>query len=264
MLDGVDNFIYLFSGGKDATVGLDLLQRYVFEYNIDIDVDVIMVTYPRHVYFMEDGNPSKRYTDTLNYWRNRNINIKVYSPDIADFTNNDPMACKTCKNTRKSYVDPYIESYKKRYESKTVGVVTGYTLYDALAYMDEILLVSNFQYNNILKSNDVNIQNRILNCLHKMKAKEELPNGLVVIRPLIDMHENKVVDYISSEGIPYVSNPCKAAKDKHKREYFKALNTVAKINNADYDGLLNFLKTLNIEFPNTFDDIQVKNYFTDC
>jgi tRNA(Ile)-lysidine synthase TilS/MesJ len=28
LLEGLDNLIYLFSGGKDATTGLDFLQRY--------------------------------------------------------------------------------------------------------------------------------------------------------------------------------------------------------------------------------------------
>jgi hypothetical protein len=78
------------------------------------------------------------------------------------------------------------------------------------------------------------------------------------------MHENKIIDYILSEGIPYINNACKAAKDKHKREYFKALNVATKINNTNYNGLLHFLEALNIELPNTFDDIQIKNYFTDC
>ncbi|MDR1461371.1 MAG: hypothetical protein LBI78_06990 [Campylobacteraceae bacterium] len=183
-----------------------------------------MVTYPLHVYFMEDGSPAKCYTDTINYWQSRGINIQVFTPDFNDFTNDELYPCKICKNGRKYYVDPFIEKYSKSMGGATrIGIVTGYTLYDALAYMDEILLVSNFQYTNVTKADNVKIQNRVKNCLHKMKAKEELPNGLVIIRPLINMHENKVVEYLLEEGIPYINRPCVVAKDKHKREILKRL-----------------------------------------
>jgi tRNA(Ile)-lysidine synthase TilS/MesJ len=176
MFSGIDNFIYLFSGGKDATVGLDLLQRYIYSNNIAIDIDVVMITYPHHVYFMEDGSPAKCYIDTLSYWKNRGIDIKICSPKTGDIKGDDPTACKTCKSARKSYVDPHIESHKAKYQGKKIGVITGYTLYDALAYVDEILLVSNFKYDNIAKGDNMEIRNRVLNCLHKIKAKEELPN----------------------------------------------------------------------------------------
>ena len=264
LLNGLDNLVYLFSGGKDATIGLDYLQRYIHENKINITLDVVMVAYPLHVYFEEDDSPAQIYTDTLNYWKKRGIEIHTFTPEHEDFANDDPEACKICKSIRKSYIDPYLEEFQKRNKGNRVGVVTGYTLYDALAYMDEILLVSNFQNISDLNSFDKKIQNRVNNCLHKMKAKEELPNGLTVIRPLINVHENKVMDYILAEGIPYVNRSCKAAKDKHKREYFKTLNVAAPINNTDYCGLLNFLKAMQIEFPTTFDDITVGNYFTDC
>lgn len=169
-------------------------------------------------------------------------------------------ACKICKNARKAIVDKYLNSYIER---GNTAIVTGYTLYDALAYMDEICLVSNFDFNNI-SPDDAVIINRVKNCLHKMKAKEKLPNGLTIIRPLIAMKENMIMDAVINLNIPYISRGCKAATNKHKREYFKVLNVAAFIDNTTYEGLLNFLAKININLPETFEDVELGNYFTDC
>ena len=97
-----------------------------------------------------------------------------------------------------------------------------------------------------------------------MKAKEKLPNGLTIIRPLIAMKENMIMDAVINLNIPYISRGCKAATNKHKREYFKVLNVAAPIDNATYEGLLDFLVKINIDLPETFEDVELGNYFTDC
>jgi tRNA(Ile)-lysidine synthase TilS/MesJ len=255
--------VFLFSGGKDATIGLDFLIKYLTRQVVPIHLDVVLVTYPKHVYYLEDGTASQCYIDVINYWKNRAINLITYNPDEEDFSDDEITACGVCKRVRKSCIDPYLEKSLREKAGKVVGVITGYTLYDALAYMDEILLVTNFMNNNFLES-DIKIKNRVMNCLHKMKAREELPNGLTVIRPLINMHENQVIDYVETMEIPYINRACKAAKSKHKRKYFTALDVAAPINHTDYKSLLQFIKRLDIEFPTTFEDILLSNYFTDC
>ena len=75
----------------------------------------------------------------------------------------------------------------------------------------------------------------------------------------------KVKQYaVINLNIPYISRGCKAATNKHKREYFKVLNVAAFIDNTTYEGLLNFLAKININLPETFEDVELGNYFTDC
>ena len=166
LLQNINHLAYLFSGGKDATIGIDFLQRYLNDNSIKIPLDVVMVTYPKHVYFMEDGSPAECYINTVSYWKQRGISLTVFTPEAEDFADDEPAACGVCKRVRKSYVDPYLENLQKENPNITIGVVTGYTLYDVLAYMDEILLVTDFKSNDFF-DNDPKVKNRVLNCLHK-------------------------------------------------------------------------------------------------
>lgn len=260
LLSGIEKVVFLFSGGKDATLGLFFLNKYIKEKKLPISLEALMVAYPKHVYYLEDRTEADCFVETKKFWEEQQVNVKVFDSKECDFKDDEKGACKICKNARKAIVDRYLDSY---IESGNTAVVTGYTLYDALAYMDEICLVSNFDFNNI-SLDDVATLNRVKNCLHKMKAKEKLPNGLTIIRPLIAMKENMIMDAVINLNIPYISRGCKAATNKHKREYFKVLNVAAPIDNATYDGLLNFLAKINIDLPETFEDVELGNYFTDC
>lgn len=260
LLSGIEKVVFLFSGGKDATLGLFFLNKYIKEKKLPVSLEALMVAYPKHVYYLEDGTEADCFVETKRFWEEQQVNVKVFDSEECDFKDDEKGACKICKNARKAIVDGYLDSY---IESGNTAIVTGYTLYDALAYMDEICLVSNFDFNNISLA-DVATLNRVKNCLHKMKAKEKLPNGLTIIRPLIAMKENMIMDAVINLNIPYISRGCKAATNKHKREYFKVLNVAAPIDNATYEGLLDFLAKINIDLPETFEDVELGNYFTDC
>lgn len=260
LLSGIEKVVFLFSGGKDATLGLYFLNKYIKEKKLPISLEALMVAYPKHVYYLEDGTEADCFVETKKFWEEQQVNVKIFDSKEYDFKDDEKGACKICKNVRKAIVDRYMDSY---IESGNTAIATGYTLYDALAYMDEICLVSNFDFNNI-SPDDVTTINRVKNCLHKMKAKEKLPNGLMIIRPLIAMKENMIMDVVINLNIPYISRGCKAATNKHKREYFKVLNVAAPIDNATYEGLLNFLAKINIDLPETFEDVELGNYFTDC
>ena len=259
MLEGIDRVVFLFSGGKDATLGLLFLNRYIREKNLPIALEALMVAYPKHVYYLEDGVEAQCFKETKKFWEEQQVKLVVFDSEEADLGDNTEGACKICKDARKKIVDEYLDNYIV--QGKT-AVATGYTLYDAMAYMDEICLVSNYDFNNITEEDLV--KNRIFNCLHKMNAKELLPNGLRIIRPLIAMKENSILDVVNDLCIPYIDRGCKAATNKHKREYFRVLNVAAPINNVTYEGLLEFVKKINVKMPKEFDDIKLGNYFTDC
>jgi len=257
LLKNVTKLIFLFSGGKDATLGLYFLNQYILKQNLNIELVAVMVKYPKHVYILDDGTDADCFTKTLDFWKKQNVNIKVFEPDCNDIDGSEANACKICKSARKKIVDSFLD------ENSNATVVTGYTLYDALAYIDEMCLTTNYSL-NLSEIRDKKTVNRIQNCLHKIKAKEELPNGISIIRPLICMHENQIMEFVKENNIPFIDRLCKASENKHKREYFRVLNVAKPINNTSYEGVLSFLSHMNLDLPNTFDDIDCGNYFTDC
>lgn len=258
LLDGIDRIIFLFSGGKDATLGLYYLNEYVIENKLPISVEALMIAYPTHVYYHKDSREASCFVNTKNFWENSGVKFHIFDSEAADFDETEKNACKICKAARKKLVDGFLNTCENK---ERTAIVTGYTLYDAMAYMDEIILVSNFEFDNI---DNEKALNRMKNCFHKMKIKEKLPNGFTIIRPLINMKENFIMQDVIDLEIPYISRGCKASVNKHKREYFKVLNVAEPINNTTYEGLLSFINKMDLKLPETFDDINMDNYFTDC
>lgn len=258
LLEDVDEITYLFSGGKDATFGLEMLNKHIKERGLNIKLKAIMALYPQHVYF-ENGIRRKCYRDTMTYWRSQGVSLQVLSSPIDDLKNGNVDGCKTCKRARMALVHETMASHRAHGRA----VVTGYTLYDALAYLDEFALLSNYTF-KVNGIDDAKLRNRVLNCVHKMNIRENLPNGLTVLRPLLTFKEDDIMKYVELSNIPFVSTPCKVSHYKHKRLFFTCLDNLKDRNNCTYDGLLSFLETHNVQFPETFTDISTETYFTDC
>jgi len=260
LLESINNVVFLYSGGKDATFGLYFLNKYIMNYYPEINLKAIMVTYPAHVYFEENGEEADCFKRVREFCASQNVDLDVFTSDNQDLTEGAVDGCKICKATRKEILDGYLQNIGENGKS---AIVTGYTLYDILAYLDEYCLLTNFTF-DMTQFTEKKITERITNCLHKMNVKEELPGGFRIIRPLVDFKESDVVDFLNDNSIPYINRPCKVSSKKHKRIYFEALNLVESMNNSSYEGIMDFLSKHNIELPKTFNDIQYKFHFTDC
>lgn len=253
LLDGIKNIVFLFSGGKDCTLGLYLLDRYIKDKSLTLSLGVVTVTFPTHMYF-ENGRETENFVNIKKFWQSRGVHLNIFTANDRDVER-----CKQCKNVRKRFIDDFLKKHPK---GKT-AVATGYSLNDVLAYIDEYCLASNFTF-DLSQIPDESTVNRIKNHLHKIKTKEELPDKLRIIRPLLVFRESDIKMYLEEKGIPYLDKPCRIGDKKHKRAYSKSLETVERSNKATYEGAISFLKKHNVKFPKNFDDIEYEKSFSDC
>ena len=260
LLKDIDKIIFLFSGGKDATLGLYFLQKYIKEQSLEINIETILVTYPLHCYFTESGSEAECFVALKNYWFEQDVVFHVFVPETSDIDPDDALACKTCKVTRKNFIDKFLNNIDNK---ERTAIMTGYTLYDVLAFLDEILLITNYDLKNY-KQKSPEIVNRVENCLHKMSVREALPNGFRMIRPLVGFGEEDIRLCNKELDLPFSTVSCEAAKVKLKRQYFKVLDLANPTSNTTHDGVMNFLKEQKVEIPKTYHDIEYDNHFTDC
>lgn len=261
LLNGINKLLFLFSGGKDATFGLTMLIEYLNTNNLDIDLDVLMITYPLHVYFNENGEKHSIYRETVDYWKKQNINLKIIEPDDDDLPDADKYGCHKCKNVRMDAVSDFILNNVALLNN--TAIVTGYTLYDAHAYMQEFAAISNYTY-DLEYIKDELMKIKVLNYLHKVQIKEFLTNGMRIVRPLLQFKEDDISKYLTENSIPFINVPCKVSEHKIKRQYFKILNKMGADLNISYSGLLDFLKLNGVKYPKNFNDISTIFNFTDC
>jgi len=244
--------VMLMSGGKDASAAFDLLINYI--NGNDMDIEAIMVKFPRHVY--ED---KENLEEILNFWKSKGAKLTVFHPNIEeDVTENTPDGCKVCKTVRKSYIDPQLQ---RKFISEETVLITAYTLEDFLAYTTELGLLTNYTY-QIKNIDDPKKKGNMITHLHKMKIKEELPNGFTIIRPLCDFLPGWTNRYVEENKIPVLSIPCKNASNKFKRLYAKAM-AITKVK-ISYQRMVRFLEKNGVKFPETFDGVKDLNYFSDC
>lgn len=260
LFDNIDQFLLLFSCGKDCSVLMDLFLRYGQEKNIEDKISIYSVQFPRHMYYDKDGRPTKNFESIVNYWKKREIEIQYVIPPFEDFPDEDLFGCKTCKRSRKFVIDDYVN----RFSGKT-GILTGFTMYDSLAYLNMLLLACNYDIRNLEKMPESE-KCVITKMLHKMSLREHLPDDKYMIRPILPFVEKEVIDYLDSRNIPYLDTPCKISKYKFKRIYSKALD-LYDVFPVTYEGIESFLEQHGIQLNNgglSFDDVVEDNFFVDC
>jgi tRNA(Ile)-lysidine synthase TilS/MesJ len=260
LLGEYEDILFLFSGGKDATFCLLLLREYLLSLNRSFKLSALMVTFPQHVYYGDSNIPHGYFVEVKNFWRNIGVNLVIKESIRGDVDENTYAACSHCKAVRKQVINQFLNEVNC---NNPTLLVTGYTLMDALSYLDEMLLATDFTL-DIDSVSDDKLRNRFYNCLHKMQMFESLPNGNRIIRPLISFDEKRVKTFLDESGIPYVSGICKAAIHKHKRLYSKVLDSVSMNTNVTYEGIINLLRKSSVCFPKTFNDIDSDQFFIDC
>lgn len=256
-----EEIVFLNSGGKDATFGLDMLQKYIKLKSLDIKIRCILVMYPQHVYLDCDENFSSEFYSYIGYWKNRGIDIEYYVPNKC-INEENALTCSLCKQSRKDILDKLLDEYLV--SEKRITILTGYTLFDAMAYTEEILLYTNYMEKTNFMDFDEIQKKRLLNCLHKILPKEILPNGNSIVRPLLCFRENDIKQYLDKNHINYIKKPCVVAQYKHKRLYFESLKILEETNNVSYEMLINFLLKNGIKFPADFEDLENYQFFIDC
>jgi len=257
LLHKTEKLVVLFSGGKDATFVLEQIVNYLRTNCLQIDLDVILVAYPLHTYFDTNNKEWEVFSSIKKFWASMGVYIKCIIPEADDLKDGDLNGCQICKNVRKGIIDNILRKYEEN-----ITIVTGYTLFDALAYLNMILLSTKLQPNKNIEK-DKKTPDKLKNFVHKMHIKEYLPNNNIMIRPLLTAKETEIKDYLDSKKIPYLNTECKIAKFKYKRLYFNALSILGEYP-TEYEDVLNFLNIDAISKSGDFSDIENDQYFIDC
>jgi tRNA(Ile)-lysidine synthase TilS/MesJ len=260
LFDGVSKFVLLFSGGKDCSMLIDLFLRYYDENKLKQEFKIFSSPFPKHMYFDAHGNILENFASIKNYWAARDIVFEYRTPDHEDFSDDDKFGCKICKKARKSEIDNYLNSL-----GQGIGVLTGFTMYDSLAYMSMLLLTCDFDLSNMANlPEDKRIT--MTKMFHKMSLREHLPSDIYFLRPMLPFNEIEVREYLKVKQIPFLTTPCKISKYKFKRLYSYALDLYSPLP-ATYDGIERFLLANGIQINNnglSFDDVAEENFFIDC
>lgn len=260
LFDDISSFVLLFSCGKDCSALLDMFLQYYNEHNMNQEFVIFSVQYPKHMYYDSNGRITSNFENIIKYWEKRGIEVRYITPPFDDFDDDDRDGCDRCKKSRKFEIDKFINSL-----SDKVGILTGFTIYDALAYLNILLLKCNFDISKLTLMEESE-KNNITRMLHKMSLKEFLPNHKYMIRPMLPFFEKEILSYLVNKNIPYLTSTCKINKYKFKRLYSNALNLYDEIP-VTYNGIENFLIKYGIKINNgnlEFNDVEQYNYFIDC
>lgn len=260
LYDDIEHLFILFSGGKDCTMMLDLLLRYHEQFNVNLSYNIYSVLFPKHMYMDKSGNFRDNYIEIRDYWNNRGVNIRYDIPENDDFDDDDRFGCKICKRSRKQLIDSFLNDF-----SPKTGLVTGFTMYDALSYLNMMLLRCDYDLSK-MKELPGEERNETSRMLHKMSLREHFPNGKYIIRPILPFNEQEVCRYIVNNKLPYLTTPCKISKYKFKRLYSSALDLYDSFP-VTYKGMEAFLLRNGIKLNDnglSFEDVVDNNYFIDC
>lgn len=260
LFDNIDRFLILYSFGKDCTMMMDLFFRYYEEHSLRIPYSVFTVPYPKHMYYSNPGVFSDEVLETLAYWENRGIKIEIEEPQCDDLDFDDKYGCKVCKRSRKPVLDKYINAC-----GGNTGILTGFTIYDALAYLTMIQLTCDYDLSR-LSSLEEPLRSNTSKMLHKMSLRENLPNGKVFIRPMLPFNEQDIQEYMRAVKLPCASTSCQITKYKFKRILSRGLDLYDDFP-VTYEGIERFLERNGIILNDgglSFDDVREENYYVDC
>ena len=247
----------LYSGGKDSSVALYLIQKAAEEF--DFSYEAHGVLFPTHVY--SAGNLKK----IDSYWHKRNVSIiwhKVPVSDecLAEAVKNGRSPCLTCIKMKKqiliSQLIPMISDWN------SIVIVMSYSLWDLVSATLEHISKATFSDNDSSNSSKKNSDNeRFIETAQRFYPLLKIKSGPTIYKPLIEYNDQDIRKFISENSIPLTTTSCRYKEFRPKRifeTYYEKTDLF-----FDYSKVLDFAKRV-LTLPNIsyYQELNMEEYMT--
>ena len=240
--------LLLFSGGKDSSVALDLLEKASREF--DFQIHAHTVAFPTHRY----NNHEKQRID--NFWNKRGININWHYLDVDDsFIENNANPCLPCQKVRRKIMKSKLGQYVE--DLNQLVIIVNYSLWDLVSYGMEYLLGDRFNKN---KKENNERSKRFLSIAQRFYPIITMNDGYTIFRPLIKYNGSQILNRVQAKGIPILSIPCRYRGYRPKRlleNYYERMGL-----HFDYNEVFDFAReALEIPDIESYLSIEKEKFF---
>lgn len=244
-----------FSGGKDSSVALHLIQEAGEEFGFSLEVHAGI--FPKHVFTPAD----RERID--GYWSGRGIHIRWHEVQESDERLDAALSegtspCLICNTAKKKELMGYLREREPAF--KDLVIVMCYSLWDLVSGTIEHILGSVYASADSSPAiRHKSAQERYFEMFQRFYPILRLKEGLSVFKPLIRYNDQQIRSVLSREGIPILSTRCSYRAYRPKRhfaEYYERINL-----EFDFERLQGFARTaLHLPDERFFSEIGEDRY----
>ena len=240
-----------YSGGKDSSVTLYMLNRVRDKYNFSIKA--YLYAFPVHRY-------TEDYLRILeDYWERYGVKVNSYFPDSDDsILENVENPCRVCQNLRKKQLLTLFDMYKNRIED--LVIVSGHSLWDLAGYAVNRLVASELSVTlETAISRESSGEERFLEVSQRFYPFFKMPGSYYVYRPMLFLNKDEIEYIIEEENIPVLDKSCRYSELRPKKilgDYFEKFGY-----SFSYRSVIKFAKErLNIPDISQFQKMASKDF----
>lgn len=246
-----------FSGGKDSSVVLSLIQKASEE--IDINFEAHGAIFPTRVF-------SKKDIKSIDaYWKQKNVHIHWHESEVSEDCLTEAVdegrsPCLTCIHTKKKVLMSYLQKAISDWQS--VAIVMSYSLWDLVSAMLEYITQSTFHDEKYSKTfQDKNPERRFFETAQRFYPLLNIKTGPTIYKPLIKANDQDIRSYIQENKIPLTTIPC-TYKDFRPKRILAAYYEKSELY-FDYNKLFDFSKkVLGLPDKSYYEKIETKEFMT--
>jgi tRNA(Ile)-lysidine synthase TilS/MesJ len=229
----------LYSGGKDSSVVLHLIQKASTEFGFSYKT--FAGIFPNHVFSIKDRD------ELDSYWKAHDVTINWHtlqnSDDQLDSALSEGVSpCLICNTAKKQALINFLKA--ESIEMGSLVIIIGYSLWDIVSASIEHTLTFNFSLSDAFPPvRHKSTEERFFETAQRFYPFLEFKSGFAVFKPLIRYNDQDILKIISDEGIPLLSTQCRFRNYRPKRlfsQYYERMNI-----KFDFEKVLEFTKSVH-------------------
>ena len=232
-----------YSGGKDSSVVLHLIQQAAKEYGFTFEAHGAV--FPKHV--LTDAEQNKLSA----YWSKRGVRIHWHTVNENDARLESALEdgispCLICNQTKKKVIMDYFSGTNPNWHN--VVLIVSYSLWDIVSATIEHILAAVYADSSLSKAaRGKSSSERFMETSQRFYPWLKLQNGLTVFKPLIKYNDQEINNFIDQNRIPLSSPVCSYKNHRPKRilaDYYHKMDL-----HFTFDKVLQFARSA-LDLPN--------------
>ncbi len=198
-----------YSGGKDSSVTLYVLNRVKDKYNFLIEA--YLYAFPVHRYTGDSLTVLERY------WKGRGVHVSSYFPDTDDsILEGADNPCRVCQNLRKKQLLTLFEMYKDKIED--LVIVSGHSLWDLAGYAVNRMVASQLSIASATAvSKESRTEERFLEVSQRFYPFFKMPGAYYIYRPMLFLNKGEIEYVLEEMKIPVLDKSCRYSELRPKK-----------------------------------------------